>query len=173
MTFLTLDQCAEWCEENGFPLSYISAFRYKYPDLQNSMFHRLEYRSPRHSGQKVALVKIILEEIAKQNEILLWCRNWNVVASAGHIPLLTRLRQALGEKRELLETPGHLANTDEKDDAASILILSLEFYWDCFAMTSDGENIFFVSYDEYWMLLSRDPSVIENAKAEIEYCNWE
>jgi hypothetical protein len=47
------------------------------------------------------------------------------------MPLFTRFREAFGEKRPLIETPGHLLTPEEADDAISIIAVSLLFLWSC------------------------------------------
>ncbi len=84
------------------------------------------------------------------------------------MPLFTRFRQALGERRPLIEAPGHLVTPAEADDGLSILIVSLQFVWDCHILTASGRDAIFVSHDEFGWFASRDKSVTESVHQKIE-----
>jgi hypothetical protein len=84
------------------------------------------------------------------------------------MPLFARLRQALGESRPLIEAPGHLLTPDEADDAVSILVVSLQFVWNCHILTSSGRDAVFVSHDDIGWFASRDESVAVSVRKKLE-----
>jgi hypothetical protein len=75
------------------------------------------------------------------------------------MPLFSRFREAFGERRPLIEAPGHLVTPPEIEDGVSILTISLLFFWDCHVLTASGREVVFVSHDEYGWFGSRDSSV--------------
>ena len=81
---------------------------------------------------------------------------------------MRRFRAAFGAKSALEETPGHLADATEKDDAISILIMSMEFYWDCFILCSSGNSIFYTSHDEFFYFGSTAIGVVDKFRKELE-----
>jgi hypothetical protein len=83
------------------------------------------------------------------------------------MPLFTRFREAFGERRPLIETPGHLLNPDETDDALSIMSVSLLFLWNCHVLSGSGRDAVFTSHDEFGWLASRDPAIAAMAREEI------
>jgi hypothetical protein len=84
------------------------------------------------------------------------------------MPLLTRFREAFGEKRPLIEAPAHLLTPDEAEDSVSIIAVALLFIWDCHILTASGRDAVFVSHDEIGWFASRDSSVAESARARLE-----
>jgi len=56
-------------------------------------------------------------------ERLLLIEEWDVWPSGEHFPLFTRLREACGERRSLIDTPGHLFGLGDAKDGLSFLIL--------------------------------------------------
>lgn len=103
---------------------------------------------------------------------LVWLKNWGVWQSSGHVHLLLRLRQALGENRSLDETPGHLFSANESDDAVSVLILSLEFYWDCLLVGSALNFACGVSHDEYYSIMGKDDSIMLEIENKLASGKW-
>ena len=89
-----------------------------------------------------------LEAFRPVNELLIWIDDWGVWPSGQHIPLFTRLREALGVREELIEKCGHLVGSDEFEDAISIALLSVLFLWDCYVLPSSGRDFLFYSHDE-------------------------
>ena len=79
-----------------------------------------------------------------------------------------RFRQALGESRPLIDAPAHLVTPEEADDAVSILVVSLQFVWNCHILTSSGRDTIFVSHDEYGWFASCDESVADSVRPKIE-----
>jgi hypothetical protein len=119
----------------------------------------VEFAPPADSGRKVAFARFLQSLLDPAPELLYWLGDWAVWPSSQHMPLFNRFRQALGERRPLIEAPGQLLTPDELDDATSILIVSLQFVWDCHVLTASGRDAIFVSHDEYGWFATRDASV--------------
>jgi hypothetical protein len=84
------------------------------------------------------------------------------------MPLFARFREAFGERRPLIEAPGHLITPEEADDAVSIITLSLLFMWDCHVLSSSGRDAVFTSHDGLGWFASRDPSVTAAVQKKID-----
>jgi hypothetical protein len=80
--------------------------------------------------------------------MLLWLSDWAVWPNSQHMPLFTRFRDAFDESRPLIETPGHLFQANEIDDAVSVLAIAMLFVWDCHVFPADGP-VFVTSHDEW------------------------
>lgn len=159
MICLTPDECVNWIKgqlhdpksimlDAGFPRLPFPGYRVE----------KCEY--PKDSGKKVGLARLVFQLLDTDSDLFLWLQNWNVWPSCGHVPLLLRLRQGLGENRTLDQAPGHLLPKGERDDALSILILSLEFYWDCLVVETSGRLAFFTSHDEYCGFMSNEEAIM-------------
>src|SRR5690242_14391522 len=79
----------------------------------------------------VARAKRVLDWMSGGGDMLLWLRHWYVWPNMQHMPLFTRLREAVGEHRPLIEAPGQLITPSERDDGVSVLALAMWFLWDC------------------------------------------
>ena len=83
------------------------------------------------------------------------------------MPLFTRFREAFGEKRPLIDAPGHVLTSEEGDDALSIMSVSLLFMWDCHVLSNSGRDAVYTSHDEFGWFASRDRAVAETAHEKI------
>ena len=82
------------------------------------------------------------------------------------MPLFTRFREAFGEKRPLIEAPGHLLTPEEADDAISIISVSLLFMWNCHVLSESGHAVF-TSHDEFGWFATRDLAVAATVREKI------
>jgi hypothetical protein len=169
MRCLTYTECAEWCSRRNFPTRHIEGYVVDPdPDIQSPPFHFVEFTPPTDSGRKVAFGRFLYSLVDPAPELLFWLGDWAVWPSSQHMPLFSRFRQALGEGRPLIDAPGHLLTPDEADDAVSILVVSLQFVWNCHILTSSGRDVLFISHDEFGWFASRDESVAESVRQQIE-----
>jgi len=157
MRFLTPAECVSWCKERGYPAGPRVGYTVPIADKKPAGFHFAEFPIPPDSGKKAALGKFLFSLLKPTPEILLWLGAWAVWPSSQHMPLFARFREAFGERRPLIEIPGHLAKSSELDDAISILVIALEFVWDCHVIPASGREAVFISHDEYGWYGSQDP----------------
>jgi hypothetical protein len=155
MRFLTRTEWESWCSERDVPLREDGWVR---PDINSDFFHTVDVPYHADSGSKVAIARFLFSLVQPQPETLLLIDDWAVWPSSQHAPLFMRFRQALGERRELIEAPGHLVSASDSDDAISIVATSLLFIWDCYGISSSGRDAFYVSHDEFCFFGSRDES---------------
>jgi hypothetical protein len=155
MRFLTRKEWEGWCSERGVPLREAGWVR---PAINSDLFYTVEVPYPADSGRKVAMARFLLSLVQPQPETLLLIDDWAVWPSNQHAPLFMRFRQALGERRELIEAPGHLISASDSDNAISIIATSLLFVWDCYGISTSGRDAFYISHDEFCFFGSRDES---------------
>lgn len=156
MRFLSPEDWQAWCVERNVPLRETVRVR---PVIAAGHFHIVEVPYDGDSGRKVSLARLLFSVVAPEPESLLLLDDWEVWPSSQHLPLFTRFRQALGESRPLIESPGHLVAASDHDDAVSIIATALMFFWDCYGISASGRDAFYVSHDEYGYFASRDASV--------------
>ena len=156
MRFLTPAEWQAWCAERQIPLREASWIR---PDISVDHFHIADVPYRTDSGAKVSMARFLFSLIAPSPETLLLVDDWAVWPSSQHMPLFARFREALGERRTLIESPGHLVAASDADDAVSIIATSLLFIWDCYGISSSGRDAFYISHDEFCFFASRDESV--------------
>lgn len=164
MRFLTPAQWQIWCTERKVPLRDLGWVR---PDIVADDFDTIDLPCPADSGAKVSLARQLFSLVGSEAETLLLVDDWAVWPSSQHLPLFTRFREAFGERRPLIEAPGHLVTADEVDDAVSIVATSLLFFWDCYGISSSGRDAFRISHDEFCYFASRDASVAARVASEL------
>ena len=134
------------------------------PDFRALGYAAAGYKLPEDSGRKTSLAKTLYGLFEADAVVLVLVENCAIWPSSGHLPLLVRLRQALGEMREIDDVPGHLLGADEREDAVSVLVLAMQFYWDCWIVAEDGRRVLFVSHDEYYDFFADDAARVEDFK---------
>ena len=117
MRFLSPEQWQAWCVERQVPLRESGWIR---PDIGAGHFHIADLAYPPDSGAKVSLARRLFSLVASESETLVLVDDWAVWPSSQHLPLFTRFREALGERRPLIEAPGHIVTPTDTDDAISI-----------------------------------------------------
>ncbi len=167
MRFLTPAECVYWCEEHGYPAGHRAGHTVPIADKRPIGFNFAEFSIPADSGAKAAFAKFLVSLIKPTPEALLWLDEWSVWPSSQHMPLFTRFRAAFGEGRPLIDAPGHLISSSELDDATSILVVALEFVWDCHLFSASGHEAVFVSHDEYGWYASPDASEAASVREKL------
>lgn len=146
MRCLTFSQCADWCRSNGYPVVDADYYGHPAPQVLETAT-RIPIQYPEDSGRKVLLAREVIGQFAA-GEMLLWLGDWAAWPNSQHMPLFTRLREAFGEHRPLIEAPGHLFQASEIDDAVSVLAVAMLFLWDCHVFPKNGP-VFVTSHDEW------------------------
>src|SRR5947207_9240523 len=85
------------------------------PDLPSIGYRAVRLPFPKDSGSKVFLAKCLAECCGQPPSLLVYPTNVHIWPSSGHLPVLSRLRQAWGEPRSIDEYPGHVFASDERD----------------------------------------------------------
>jgi hypothetical protein len=165
MQICTYKECAEWCAAHGYPTRQVEGLVVgPDPDLTEPDFHFAMFSIPEDAGRRVALVKNVMSLIDAEAELLVQIGDWAVWPSGQHMPLFDRFRQAFGERRPLIEAPGHMIAPVERDDAVSILVISMLYLWNCHVLSAAGDQALFVSHDEYGWFAARGSRLLEPAK---------
>lgn len=136
--------------------------------LASQGYHADGYQHPPDSGRKACIAKALYSLFDSQTTVFILVDGWQIFPSSGHLPLLNRLRQCLGEMRPVDETPAHLFATAERDDAISIIVLAFEFFWNCLVVGATGEHVLSISHDECFDFLSQDPNAIARFNALVQ-----
>lgn len=139
------------------------------PDLDQLGFARDRFQHPADSGTKVALARDLWQSVsAGSAETLIYMQNCHIWPSSGHIPLLLRLRMSYGEGRDVDTAPGHAIDvTGDPDSGISLLVLAIEFFWDCLVLPDSGKRALYLSHDEFFDFYAMDPGDIDKLKGLI------
>ena len=105
---------------------------------------------PPEASRCAWLSKFIQETLQPWDECLLWVSEWMVWPSSENWPLYYRVRESYGDKRLLIDAPGHLFSKNEEQDLVNILQIGLMSGWDISIFPSNDHKQFFVSHDEWF-----------------------
>jgi hypothetical protein len=170
MRICTYNECAEWCTSHGYPTRHIKGHIVgPYPDLTETDFRFVSFSIPEDAGRRVALAKGLISLIDEGAELLVQIGDWAVWPSGQHMPLFDRFRQAFGERRPLIEAPGHVIPAAEREDAVSILVLSVLYLWNCHVLSANGDQAVFVSHDEYGWFAVRGGRSMDSANELLQW----
>ncbi len=122
---------------------------------------------PADSGRKVFVARALCGLFDVDATVLAYIQNWSIFPSSGHLPLLNRFRESLGERRPIDEVPGHLFSAGERPDLVSVITLAVEFFWDCLLLGDRAGVACYVSHDAYIDVLSPDPAVLKRVRETI------
>ena len=167
MKFITDTDCVTWCDERSYPTRETTDHRTRGASQRPDGFQFVPIKIPADSGRKVWLAGVLHDLVAPAPETLLWIPVWSVFPSSEHIPLFARLRGALGESRPLIEIPGHLLSAGDRDDAISLIVVALQFFWDLHLVSSTGRDAVYVSHHEDGWFGSQDPETCRKATVEL------
>lgn len=176
MRILTYSECAEWCAQRDYPIrpsaagfveTDLTASVNAAVDLEPPQFHFVRFTTPTDSGRRVWLAKFLYLLLAPAPELLIWLGDSAVWPSGQHMPLFIRFRETFGEERPLIKAPGHILNPEEKDDAISIISVSLIFMWNCHILSASGRDAVFTSHDEFGWFASRDAPIVKSVEGRL------
>jgi hypothetical protein len=139
----------EWCRRHGYPITSADTHGRGLADLRRQ-FAEIKLTSFGDMGELVVRARHVLDWMSDGGDMLLWLRHWSVWSSMQHMPLFTRLREAVGEPRPLSEAPGQLITPAQLDDGISVLAIALWFLWDCAIFSERRSPVFLCSYDDEW-----------------------
>jgi hypothetical protein len=151
MRFLTRDESKEWCAQRHFDrLPYESGSRGAHVPPT------YRFTIPIDTGKRVALCRLLWRHSVNSEGTprLLLIEEWGVWPSGEHYPLFTRLREACGERRSLIDVPGHLFAVGDDDDGLSFLILATVFLWN-YSLYSESGVAIVVSHDEFGVVFEQ------------------
>ena len=104
-----------------------------------------EFAIPVDAGRRVFLVGDLLSRFVGK-EIVVVFSDWSVWPSGQRMHIFDRLRLSYGESGPLTETPIHVFETDQFEDAVSFVTLGVLFLFNVEVFAED--SVFF-SHDEY------------------------
>ena len=103
---------------------------------------------PEDAGRRIGMVAERMAHYESEPEILVWFTEWGVWPSGERPHIFTRLRASYGENRPLIETPGHVFQRLEQDDAISFVTLGVLFLWAVYVVGGSGNRLVHYSHDE-------------------------
>ena len=140
MKIIDRAEVEKWCKANSCALDGNGL---PFPPMVTESF-----KIPQDTGKRIAMVKDHLTVFQSKPEILVWFTEWGVWPSGERAHIFERFRISYGEKRNLIDSPGHLFSSTEHEDVVSFVTLGVLFLWNVFVFSSKYEKFLFYSHDE-------------------------
>jgi hypothetical protein len=140
MKILSSAETGRWCEQNGIPWE---AGRPQRPELPT------RFKIPEDAQKRVHLVSARMRPFIDASVFLVSFDDWAVWPSGQRMHVFERFRLSYGETRPLIQSPGHVFEGSEIEDAISFVTLAVLFLWDCYVVTPGCGKFLFFSHDEF------------------------
>jgi hypothetical protein len=110
--------------------------------------------SPRDAREQQLLARDLMSWLGEFDSALFWLTDWPLY-QADEMALISSLRRSHGERRLLIEAPGHVFAESERDELTAWVSLMMCFGWDgyLFATPFQG-SMFQTSHEDFVWLLS-------------------
>jgi hypothetical protein len=141
MKVLSRQEAAAWCQAHDVALGDFG--------LPERCDADLKFKIPVDAQKRVYLVKQAMEAFADERSHLVWFDDWSVWPSGQRMHVFERFRMSYGETRRLVDSPGHLFDGTEIEDATSFVTIASLFLWDCYVVNPNRTKLLYLSHDEY------------------------
>ena len=141
MKILSSEETRLWCRQHGIALSDRGL-----PVRADSAE---KFKIPEDAQKRVYLVSQAMLPFVGEPALLVWFNDWAVWPSGQRMHVFDRFRMSYGETRWLIDSPGHIFDQGEIEDAISFVTLAALFLWDCYVLTPKTSKLLFLSHDEY------------------------
>src|SRR5262249_27583140 len=133
MRILSRQETVAWCQEHHVDLNNVAR-----PERSDA---DLKFKIPADAQDRIDLVSGAMEAFADEPSPLVWFTDWSVWPSGMHI--FDRFRLSYGETRWLIDSPGHVFDQKEIEDATSFVTIAALLRWDCYAVSRQRTKLLF------------------------------
>jgi hypothetical protein len=109
----------------------------------------LKFEIPIDTQKRVYLVRQAMKAFEAEPLLLVWFSDWSVGPSDQRMHIFDRFRMSYGETRRLIDSPGHLFDHTEMEDATSFVTFAPLFLWNCYVTNPNRSKLLYFSHDEY------------------------
>ena len=133
MKTLTNDDCSEWLASRK-----LAADPYYSPKSRPP--HYEQFPLPQHALSSAAVFRSIVACVEPFETALLHLTDWALYAP-DEMAVVAHVRQACGEQRPLIETPGHVFTATERDLLIGLLALVTFYGWTAYLYFDNGVTL--------------------------------
>lgn len=130
MQCLTQPQCSEWLRQHQ-----IIEEPYRKEEAHRAF--RLQFETPEKRGALSALVRRLFGTFGEFNGALVVFSDWPLY-EPDEMAIITGLRRGHGDRRHLIDAPGHLFGKQEEAEAIGHCYLSILFGWSAYLYLPSG-----------------------------------
>ena len=139
MKVLSKEEAILWCRAHGVAL---------YWNLPDRWVAEFKFKIPSDAQARVILVEQAMKLFADEHQMLVWFDDWGVW-SGQRMHVFDRFRLSYGVTQRLIDSPGHLFDETEIEDAVSLVTIAVLFLWDCHVVVPDQRKQLYFSHDEF------------------------
>jgi hypothetical protein len=125
MRFLTAAECASEVKRLGIEVDPVVGPPGTHRDSVTA-----ELMVPKHCGQQAHIINVLFDEYRGDASLLLWLRDWGIFMGEEYPEIWLAIRERYGERRPIIEAPGHLFSSGERGLARGMARLAMLFGWD-------------------------------------------
>ncbi|HEY7999116.1 MAG TPA: hypothetical protein VIE87_09875 [Pseudolabrys sp.] len=155
MKILSREETSLWCGQNDIALN-----DRRLPERSDAF---VSFKIPEDANKRVRLVSDRMQAFNGEPIFLVWFDDRAVWPSGQRMHIFDRLRMSYGETRPLIQSPGHVFDQSEFEDAVSFVTLAVLMLWDCYVVTPKRSKLLFFSHDEYGLTKGNDMEAVANA----------
>jgi hypothetical protein len=141
MKVLSRQEAMAWCQAHGVALDDWG--------LPKTSDAESRFEIPNDAQKRVYLVSQAMKAFNGAPVVLVWFHDWSVWPSGQRMHVFDRFRRSYGEARLLIDSPGHLFEGNEIEDAISFVTVAVLFLWDCHVVTASRSKQLYFSHDEF------------------------
>jgi len=141
MRVLSRQEAEAWCQGHQIALGNRGL-----PERSDA---NLKFEIPVDAQKRVYLVRQAMGAVADEPSHLVWINDWSVWPSGERMHIFDRFRLSYGETRRLIDSPCHVFDQKEIEDATSFVTIAALFLWDCYAVSQQRTKLLFLSHDEH------------------------
>jgi hypothetical protein len=140
MRVLSRQEAAAWCQGHDVALGDFGL-----PERSDA---DVKFKIPVDAQKRVHLVKQAMEAFVDEPSHLVWFDDWSVWPLGQRMHIFDRFRLSYGETRRLIDSPGHVFDHKEIEDAISFVTIAALFLWDCYVVSQRRTKLLFLSHNE-------------------------
>lgn len=116
--------------------------------------------------------RMLLDILGDSEEYVILLKDWNVFSlDGGVVQIVEGFRASFGERRNLMEAPGHLFGRNELDSLNGFLRLIMAFEWGAYVMAIDNQNIIIDIFDRFVRVICPDENNLSGAWEQFAVVN--
>jgi hypothetical protein len=143
MHCLTDTECQEWLRQENIDAVDARGL----PEVVGD--YEVFFEAPKDARTQHTLAHEMIEWIGEIGTALLWLSDWPFAAPSENA-LVTALRCGHGERRSLIDAPGHLFRAEERNELVGWVFLMMGFGWDAYLFVSPFRgSMFQTSHEDF------------------------
>ena len=158
MKCLSNRECLEWLETRDID----GASAEGWPEVVGD--YEILCAAPKEARAQALLARDLVAWVGEFETVLFWLSDWPF-CKPDEMAIALGLRHGHGERRQLIEAPGHIFEFKERDELVGWVSLMMSFGWDGHLFTSPFRgNMFQTSHEDFVWLVTSDPQQFGDAR---------